>query len=56
VGTAVELHEFAEPCGTQATLTMGGSAAFSRRAETVLAQQAAQRFAAEGKALALDSF
>jgi uncharacterized protein (DUF169 family) len=53
-GTAVELHEFAESRGTQATLAMSGSAAFSRRAEAVFTQQTAQRFAAEGKALALD--
>ena len=35
---------------------MSGSPAFSRRAETVLAQQAAQRFTTERKALALDQF
>jgi len=54
VRAAVELHEFAEASGTQAALAMSGGAALPRRAETVLAQQAAQRFAAERKALALD--
>src|SRR5450755_2876029 len=53
VRAAVELHEFAEPRGTQASLAMRGSTAFSRRTETVLAQQTAQRFAAQRKALAL---
>jgi hypothetical protein len=48
------LHEFAEASGTHAALAMSGSAAPSRRTETVLAQQAAQGFATEGKALALD--
>src|SRR6266852_537749 len=54
VRAAVELHEFAEASGTQAALAMSGGAALPRRAETVLAQQAAQGFAAERKALALD--
>src|SRR5712664_4464532 len=54
VRTAVELHEFAEACGSQAALAMSGSTAFSRRAEAVLAQQSAQGFATERKAFALD--
>jgi len=54
VRATIELHQFAEPCGTQATLAMSGSAAFAWRAETVLAEQATQSFATEGKALALN--
>src|SRR5229473_1851349 len=54
VRAAVELHEFAEPSGTHAALAMSGSTALSRRAEAVVAQQPAQGFATEGKALALD--
>src|SRR5271169_2462340 len=56
VGAAVELHEFAEPRGTHAALAMSGGTALSRRAETVLAQQATKCFATERKALALDQF
>ena len=51
---AVELHQFTEAGGTQAALAMSGSAAFTWRAETVLAQQSAQGFATERKALMLD--
>ena len=54
VQAAVKLQEFAKPSGTQAALAMSGSPAFSRRADPVLAQQAAKSFATEGKALALD--
>src|SRR5258707_12436932 len=54
VRAAVELHEFAEASGPQAALAMSGSPALFGRAEAGLAQQAAQRFATEGKALALD--
>jgi hypothetical protein len=54
VRAAVELHEFAEPRGTHAALAMSGSTALAGRAETVLAQQATQRFATERKAFALD--
>ena len=56
VRAAVELHEFAKPRGTHAALAMRGGPALSRRAQTVLAQQAAQGFATERKALALDQF
>ncbi len=52
VRTAVELHEFSELGGTQSALTMRGSAALSRGAEAVLAQQAAKGLAAERNALA----
>ena len=48
VRTTVELHQFAKPRGTHAAL--------SRRAQAVLAEQTAQGFTAEGKALALDQF
>ncbi len=54
VRAAVELHQFAEASGPQAALAMSGSTALSRGAETVVAQQAAQGFPTEGKALALD--
>ncbi len=54
VRAAIELHEFAEPCGTQAALAMSRSPAFSWRAKTVLAQQATQGFAAQGKTLAFE--
>ena len=54
VRAAIQLHEFAEPSRTHSTLTMSGRSALSRRAETVLAQQAAQGFPTERKALALD--
>ena len=47
VGAAVKLHEFAEARGTQAALAMSGSAAFSRRTQSVAAQQATQCFAAQ---------
>jgi hypothetical protein len=53
VWAAVELHEFAEARGTHTALAMSGSAAFSRRPETMLTQQAAQGFATQGKAFAL---
>jgi hypothetical protein len=52
VRTAVELHEFSELGGTHPALAMRGSAALSRGAEAVLAQQAAKRFAAERNTLA----
>src|SRR5258707_10846435 len=56
VRTAVELHEFSELGGTQSALTMRGSAALSRGAEAVLAQQAAKGLATEGKALVFHEF
>jgi len=56
VRAAVELHEFAEPRGAHAALTMSGSTTLARRPETVLAQQTAQCFATEREALALDQF
>jgi len=56
VRAAVELHEFADARGTHTAVAMSGSAALSRRAQTVVAQQAAQGFSTEGEALALDQF
>src|SRR5713226_6555268 len=53
VRTAVELDEFSFAGGRQAALTMSGRAAFSGRAPAFLAQEAAQSFAAEGKAFDL---
>ncbi len=38
VGRAIELHQFAFASGSQTALTMGGSAAFTRRADAGLAQ------------------
>src|SRR6266478_5739733 len=52
----VVLHEFSELGGTQSALTMRGSAALSRGAEAVLAQQAAKGLATEGKALVFHEF
>jgi len=51
---AVELQEFAEARGTHAALAMSGSAALSRRAQAVVAQQATKGFTAERKPFALD--
>jgi len=36
VWAVIELHQFTQPCGTQAALAMSGSTAFAWRAETVL--------------------
>jgi hypothetical protein len=47
VGTAVELHEFADPCRTEAALAMSRGSALSGRTDAMLAQQPAQAFAAE---------
>jgi hypothetical protein len=56
VGTAIELHEFAELGGAQAALTMRRSTALFGRAQTGLAQETAQGFATEGEALDLAKF
>ena len=53
VRAAVELHEFPFARGAQTALAMSGSAAFSGRADTRLAQEAAKRLAAEGEAFDL---
>src|SRR3989442_11553084 len=50
VRAAVELHEFPFARGAQTALAMSGGAAFSGRANTRLAQEAAKRLAAEGDA------
>src|SRR5579864_800749 len=54
VRAAIELHEFAEASGTHTALAMSGISDVTRRTETVATQQAAQRFATERKAFALD--
>src|SRR6266852_5060205 len=56
VGRAVELYQFAFTSGSQATLAMSGSASFSGRPQTGLAQKTAEGLAAEGKALDLAKF
>ncbi len=56
VGRAVELYQFAFTSGSQATLAMSGSASFSGRSQTGLAQKTAEGLAAEGKALDLAKF
>ena len=53
---AVELHQFAFASGSQTALAMRGSAALAGRAQTGLAQQTAQGFAAEGEAFDLAKF
>src|SRR5260370_16424888 len=53
---AVELRQYSELGGGQATLPMGGSAALSGRAETGLPQEAAQGLAAQGETLDLAKF
>jgi hypothetical protein len=47
------LDKFAFACGSQTALAMRGSAAFSGRSQSGLAQPTAQSFAAEGEALDL---
>jgi len=56
VGRAIELHQFTFAGGSQTALTMGGSAAFTRRADAGLAQESAEGFAAEREALDLAKF
>ena len=53
---AIQLHQLAFAGGTQTTLAMSGSAAFTRRADARLAQEATQGFAAEEEALDLAKF
>jgi hypothetical protein len=50
------LHEFSQLGGAHAALTMSGRTALSGRAETGLAQETAEHFAAEGDAPTSQSF
>ena len=56
VRRAVQLYQFAFAGGAQPTLAMRGSAALAGRSQTGLAQQTAQGFATQGKALDLAKF
>ncbi len=56
VGRAIQLHQFTFAGGSQTALTMGGSAAFTRRADAGLAQESAEGFPAEPEALDLAKF
>src|SRR6267154_3541268 len=56
VGRAIQLYQFALASGSQTALAMSGNAAFAGRAQTGLAQEPAEGFAAEGEALDLAKF
>jgi len=53
---AVELDQFAFAGRSQTALTMGGSAAFTRRTDAGLTRHTAEGFAAKGEALHLARF
>src|SRR6267154_2950440 len=56
VGRAIQLYQFALASGSQTALAMSGNAAFAGRAQTGLAQEPAEGFAAEGEARDLAKF